>query len=181
MLAAAAFTAAPASAASCTPGAVNVVAHPDDDLLFVNPAILKDIQAGRCSTTVYVTSGDAGGADSYYQEREVGVRAAYADMAGVADTWTTSRVTMAGKSVTRSQLAARPNVELYFMRLPDGYPEGTGTPRSGYTSLQKLYTGEDTTLTSIDGSQQQTYTRAQLVTTLGALMTSASPTVVRSQ
>jgi hypothetical protein len=88
---------------------------------------------------------------------------------------------MAGRSVTRAELVARPSVELYFMRLPDGYPQGTGTPRSGYTSLQQLYTGTVASLTTIDGSQQQTYTRAELVTTLGALMTSASPTAIRSQ
>ena len=38
-----------ASAASpCTGGALTIVAHTDDDLLFLNPHILQDIEAGRC-------------------------------------------------------------------------------------------------------------------------------------
>ena len=50
-----------------------VVAHPDDDLLFMNPDVQTDITAGRAVRTVYVTSGDGGGPASWWQSRETGV------------------------------------------------------------------------------------------------------------
>ena len=120
-VAALSLVATPASAAACTPGAVNVVAHPDDDLYFVNPLILQDIRAGRCSTTIYVTSGDAGQSSSYYQKRELGVQAAYAKMAGVTNKWTTTVSLVGTKIVTQATLKAKPAVQLYFMNLPDGF------------------------------------------------------------
>src|SRR3954463_4754618 len=94
-------TAASAATTGCT---VDVVAHPDDDLFFLNPAVVKDIKAGKCVSTVYVTSGDAGRGTTYSRTRENGVRAAYAKMAGVSNLWLTTTTTVNGKSVTRSTL-----------------------------------------------------------------------------
>lgn len=170
----------PASAATCIPGAINIVAHPDDDLFFVNPLILQDIKAGKCSTTVYVTSGDAGQSASYYQKRELGVRAAYAKMAGVADKWTTNTVTVGAKKMTLTTLVARPSVALYFMNLPDGFADGSGSDTSGGASLEKLYRGTVTSIRTLS-TPRQTYTRADLIDTLGRLMwTSPLATSVRT-
>ncbi|MCZ2846980.1 DUF7402 domain-containing protein [Modestobacter sp. VKM Ac-2978] len=173
------FLASPAQAAGCSASSVNLVAHPDDDLFFMNPAVLQGIASGDCSTTVYVTSGDAGGEDTYYQGREVGVRAAYARMAGVADAWTTDRVTVAGKSVTRTTLTARPSVQLYFFRLPDGYADGAGSERSSYKSLEQLELGVAGSLETLDRPVQR-YTRSELVATLAGVIASASPTTIRT-
>jgi LmbE family N-acetylglucosaminyl deacetylase len=160
----------PASAATtCITGAVNIVAHPDDDLFFVNPLILQDIKAGKCSTTVYVTSGDAGQSASYYQKRELGVRAAYAKMAGVADKWSTNTVTVGSKKVTRTTLTAKPAVTLYFMNLPDGFADGSGSTTSGGASLEKLYKGTVTSIRTL-ATPRETYTRADVIDTLGRLM-----------
>src|SRR5262245_40563931 len=63
------------------------VAHPDDDLLFINPEIENSILQGRTVRVVYLTSGDAGQPASYWQGREDGMLTAYAAMAGVAKTW----------------------------------------------------------------------------------------------
>jgi hypothetical protein len=145
------LTTTPASAATaCTTSSVNVVAHPDDDLFFLNPAILQTIASGGCATTAYVTSGDAGGEDSYYLGRESGVEAAYAQMAGVTNKWTTTRVTLAGKSVTRAVLTAQPALTLYFLRLPDGYIDGAGSERSNYKSLEQLELGSTANLQTLD-------------------------------
>ncbi len=35
---------------------VNIVAHQDDDVLFMNPDILKSVVAGHRQVTVYITS-----------------------------------------------------------------------------------------------------------------------------
>src|SRR6478752_2238442 len=37
---------------------MNIVAHEDDDILFMNPPTYTDVAAGRCLTTVYLTDGD---------------------------------------------------------------------------------------------------------------------------
>src|SRR5690348_13322199 len=84
-----AFEVAPAVAGRTA--VLNFVAHPDDDLLFLSPDLLRAIQAGGNVRTVYMTAGDGGlHASSYWQDRESGVRAAYAEMAGVANSWTQS-------------------------------------------------------------------------------------------
>ena len=74
------------AAAGCPQGTtLNIVAHLDDDLLFLNPDMLHNIQAGRCVRTVYLSASDDGRDASYWQGREVGEKAAYAQMSGVAE------------------------------------------------------------------------------------------------
>ena len=112
----------PASAAACPGSALSIVAHEDDDLIFINPDILNDIRAGRCVRTLFVTAGDAGNPypDSIY--RENAPEAAYAQMAGVADNWTTVDDGVAGREIQVRALVGRPNVTIAFLRLPDGFP-----------------------------------------------------------
>lgn len=49
---------------------MNIVAHQDDDLLFMSPALLNNIQAKHCIRTVYLTAGDAGSDPAYWLNRE---------------------------------------------------------------------------------------------------------------
>ncbi len=58
---------------------VNIVAHADDDLFLINPAILQAIRDGKCVQTVVTTAGYVGKPDN--AKREAGLRAAYAQMA----------------------------------------------------------------------------------------------------
>lgn len=44
-----------------TSSVLQIVAHPDDDLYFMNPATFQAMKAGVRTTTVYLTSGDAQG------------------------------------------------------------------------------------------------------------------------
>jgi GlcNAc-PI de-N-acetylase len=87
----AAWAAAPGVAAAGGGSRImNIVAHEDDDLLFLSPDLLHDLQAGHTVRTVFITAGDAadqvaGGADQqrrYWMAREAGNRAAYAQMSG---------------------------------------------------------------------------------------------------
>src|SRR4051812_43618475 len=75
-------TADSASAAvSCPAGTVmNIVGHSDDDLLFLSPDLVHAVQGGWCVRTVVVTAGDAGRGAAYWQNREQGPKAAYAQM-----------------------------------------------------------------------------------------------------
>lgn len=64
-----------------------VVAHEDDDLLFINPDIQQALNAGHSMVVVYVTAGDLGDPDhdQYWQDRERGILAAYEHMLGDRD------------------------------------------------------------------------------------------------
>ena len=158
---------------------VNVVAHEDDDLLFLAPDLYTDLRAGRRVRTIFVTAGDAGKGSTYWQRREEGARAAYAQMLGVANSWRFGNVSIAGHRIRLVTLARRPAVSLVFMRLPSGSPKGTGYARNGNESLQKLWTGAISRLHAVDGSTS--YTKASLQETVTGLMASVRPDAIHTQ
>ena len=53
-------------------GAMHIVAHPDDALLFLNPDQQRDIVSGRPVQIVYLTAGENTFDATYWQAREVG-------------------------------------------------------------------------------------------------------------
>lgn len=148
-----------------------IVAHIDDDLLFMNPDIIDAIESGANHTTVYVTAGDAGYAEDYWSGREDGAKAAYAVMAGSND-WIDETVTLSDGAheieIQTSYLASQPNIRLYFLRIPDGYPGGGGTTRYDGDSLEKLWQGTIEDVTTVDG--QNSYSRSDLTRILQALI-----------
>lgn len=152
---------------------LNIVAHQDDDLLFLSPNLMHAIQAGGNVRTVYVTAGDAGLDGSYWHDRENGVQAAYAEMAGVANLWTQRDAGVPDHSISVFTLADRRNVSLAFMRLPDGKSDGSGFASTGHQSLQGLWTGSIPAIDAIDGSSR--YALSTLTTTLGELISSFRP------
>ncbi|MCC6833238.1 MAG: discoidin domain-containing protein [Thermoleophilia bacterium] len=167
-----------AAAGNCSAGTtMNIVAHPDDDLLFLSPDVLRDVRAGVCERTVFLTAGDDGQNDVYWKGREVGIMAAYANMAGVASTWSTTDAGV-GQGVTIKTLVGRPQVSLIFLRLPDGV-NGDGTPAYGNQSLRQLNQGTLAQITSIDGARS--FTSASLTSTLTGLMSRFRPGLVRGQ
>jgi LmbE family N-acetylglucosaminyl deacetylase len=158
----------PAPAApSCS---VQVVAHQDDDLLFMNPDIQRDIRADRCVRTVYLTAGDAGRDVGYWSAREAGEKTAYATMAGLPNDWSDETTSVEGRDVRRSRLAGT-QVELVFLRLPDGF-DGTGSDRYLGQSLPKLWDGRLARITAVD--QSAAYSREELIGVVRALLAPAS-------
>lgn len=155
---------------------LNVVAHPDDDLLFLSPDLVDSIRSGAQVRTVYLTAGDAGRGPAYWQGRIHGIRAAYARMAGVGDRWNDLDAGLPG--ATALTLAAASHVSLVFMKLPDG-GNGTGYRRYGHAALPRLWRGEQATITAVDGSA--TYSRTRLITALAGLITAFTPDVIRTQ
>ncbi|MBP9853219.1 MAG: hypothetical protein QG629_439 [Patescibacteria group bacterium] len=114
---------------SCPHGAsMQIVAHPDDDILFMNPDIAEDIQAKKCSTTIYVTAGDNGDGMEYVSQREVGIKSAYAQMAGlpIDQAWAEKPVHASGKTIQIAALEGGVPIQLIFMRLYDGNVQGAG-------------------------------------------------------
>ncbi|MFZ4264807.1 PIG-L family deacetylase [Streptomyces arboris] len=180
-----------------TSSILQIVAHPDDDLYFMNPATFQAMKAGVRTTTVYLTSGDAQGEnprpwstesvvadrEAYGKARQNGLKAAYAAMvlgdrtaAWTSGTWQTAD----GGLAEVHSLAAAPWVTLFFLNIRQH-----GTPEGPSRSLHVLWRGETErvpTLVPRGGLVTDVfwYTRPGLVATLVNLMEIVRPTVIRT-
>ncbi|RLL96552.1 hypothetical protein CFD26_105539 [Aspergillus turcosus] len=152
-------------ALTATAGAqsLNIVAHEDDDLLFFSPTLLHEVQSGLSVRTIFLTAGDAGQGADYWTSRQEGSKAAYAQMSGVANSWTQSDAGIPGFDIPMFTLDQNPGVTLVFLQLPDGNQGGEGF---GSGSLQQLWQGDIDSLTSWGGSS---YTKDDLVNVLRQL------------
>lgn len=157
-----------------------VVAHQDDDILFMNPDLGGDIAARRCIRTVYLTAGDAGAGESYWASREQGAKAAYAQMyGGKESSWRDERQMVGNHMVTVSYLSDAPHIALVFLRLPDGNMRGQGFLETGNASLRALYDGAIPAIKTVDDGTE--YTREQLVQALADIMAADLPDRVYTQ
>ncbi len=116
--------------------AVVVVAHMDDDLLFIEPTISQILGGGGCVTAVYMTGGDGGNFDRVKQ-REAASRAGYSTLlksisrplSSSSDTnWPVSYIT-AG-NLTIHTTSAIPELTSIYLRIPAGdvrYSTGSGS------------------------------------------------------
>lgn len=165
---------------TCTKGTtLMIAAHQDDDLLFMNPDILNDIESDRCIRAVFLTAGDAGSDFGYWYKREQGSRAAYARMFGVKDTWRQEYRQLAGQQVSVRTLQGVPRLSVVSLRLPDGGLHGQGYERTDGQSLRRLQHKQIESLASIDGKAR--YDSDGLVAALTALLKTDQPDVVRTQ
>jgi hypothetical protein len=136
------------------PVSIQIVAHQDDDFLFMNPDAQDALNFGFASVTVYMTAGESVGTSCAQQPcpddraayRQHGIRAAYAHMDGLGPDgsggyesyWNTTLWQPDGVHyVERSVLISDPRVVLIFMNLPDQPDENLGSP-TGY-SMYRLY------------------------------------------
>jgi len=155
---------------------MHVVAHPDDDLFFVNPDVSAAIAAQLPVVTVYVTAGQLtgnGATDGQRaRNRQLGVMAAYAHMCGSIDPqWTGDVLWVAGRQVERYVLeGSTAPVELVFVNLPDG---GLDAVNSGQSRTTVLAAGGLVT-------RAFSYVKADVVGVLAGLMACYQPTVVHT-
>jgi hypothetical protein len=129
-------------------------AHPVDGLLFQNPDLLHDLYVFKCVTTVVFTSGDRGETGDSSLSLERGLQQAYALMADlpVSDpTQEEATVRIGTHDVHSWSLRGMPNIQIIFLRLPDGLPSGQGYDAHAGASLAKLYKKEIDSITSTDG------------------------------
>lgn len=162
---------------------VQIVAHPDDDLLFLSPDIDRHINSGGQSITVVITAGDiTGNGDTpgeRARNRQRGLMDAYARMAGVSDSnpdaqeeWSGEVWRIGGRQVEWYWLNGAPApVDLVFMNLHDG-------------ALEDTYKGAtDNTVIPTGGlvGESFSYNRAAVVSTLAEIIKHYRPTVVRAQ
>jgi hypothetical protein len=174
-----------AALAPCAGADIYIAAHEDDTLLFQSPNLLEDVRSNRCVRTVFTTAGDAGKAVKYWEGREAGAEAAYAQMAGVADVWQTSSVSLAGHPVRLRTLVGRPGISILYMRLPDGGVNGEGFAAYGSQSLKKLWKGgnaEAPAIAEIEADDKSSkYTYSGLIQALTAAIQSFGASQIHTQ
>lgn len=159
---------------------MNVVAHQDDDLLFLSPDLTRALQDGSCVRTVFLTAGDSGSNKFYWVNRQLGSQAAYDSLLGKKDTWVQRIIRLdENRYLTVSSPKSNPKISLIFLNLPDGGLVGHGFASSHFESLAKLYGGEIGAIQSVDHQSQ--YDREGLVQALSSLMNVYQPAVVRTQ
>lgn len=135
-------------------------AHEDDWQLFMNPNAYHDVQRDSSKVVfVYLTAGDAGAglgnagrSHPYYLARENGARLSVKFMADANHEPAipvASAALIAGHPILRWTYR---NTVSYFLRLPDGNPEGTGYETTGFQSLKRLHDRAIEIMTAIDSS-----------------------------
>lgn len=166
---------------SCmSPTIMNIVAHEDDDILFMNPDLLHDIKAGHCVRTVFVTAGDAGSHKLYWLGRQQGAEAAYLKMTGGNEIWI-ERIVQIDTNIfiTVANPKGNPKISLLFMHIPDGNVRGEGFGSTNKENLIKLESGAIKLVHTVDG--QSFYDSEQLKYALTNLMHVYQPSEIRTQ
>ena len=158
---------------------MNVSTHTDDDLLFLSPDLLHDVQGGRCVRTVFMSADISDESLARMALHESGVKAAYAQMAGVANAWTTSDAGIAGHPAPLLTLVGNPSISVVFLRLPNANTDGSGYSQTNFETLQGLWEGTIPQIHAVDGTSA--YTKASLTATLTALMSAFQPDIIRTQ
>lgn len=154
---------------------LSIVAHLDDDLLFLNPDIVGDIQRGYTVRTVYMVAWVIPDEADYWQKRELGIKQAYADMAGVANVWASHYVSIGRWRIVLDVLRDAPSVSVMFLRLPDNADN-----RQGVVHLRTLWDTTDTLqTTTVDGTN--TFSRQELIGLLTTIMEDFGASIIRTQ
>ncbi|MER7110640.1 PIG-L family deacetylase [Streptomyces sp. NPDC000229] len=175
---------------------VQVMAHPDDDLFFMNPDTSLSIASGRSLTSVYLTAGESDGRNArrqdpeppsdkaaYAEARQNGIRAAYAEMATGNRTspWDrTSIATAGGGRAELDTLRAKPQISLVWLQLREAGSISGDRPHS----LHGLWDGRVEHLESqlAAGSpvrEDFSYTKAGTIETITGVLDRFRPTFVR--
>ncbi len=149
-----------------------VIAHQDDDLLFMQPDVIEAVRAGKGVTSVYVTAGNGNGGVDKADPRYGGLRAAYGAAAGAND-WKCGFIDIAGHTAEHCRLVEQ-NVSLVFLGYPDGGKEGENA-----TSLLHLFEGSTTNVETI-ARQTTIYDRDSLIETIAHVMRITQPVRVRT-
>ena len=159
---------------------MNIVAHEDDDLLFLSPDLIRSIDAGDCVRTIYVTAGDAGSDEFYWLGRQQGAQAAYSEMTGSREGWIQHIVKMTDEGyATVYNLRGNSKISLIFMHLPDGNINGGGFRASSFENLQKLMNDQINLVSSVD--KESRYTKHDLKVAMAELIQIYDPETIRTQ
>jgi len=149
-----------------------IVAHQDDDLLFMQPDLLDAVRAGTGVAIVYVTAGNDDRDLDYAQRRYAGVRAAYTAATGATD-WECGWIELAGHATEHCRLATA-NLSLVFLGYPDGGRHGEFA-----ASLLALWQGRISGADTV-AARVAHYDREGLIATVAAAITATRPRTIRT-
>ncbi|MEO8554041.1 MAG: PIG-L family deacetylase, partial [Kofleriaceae bacterium] len=149
-----------------------IVAHQDDDLLFMQPDLIEAVQAGTGITNVYVTAGNGKKGTQAANRRYRGLMEAYGAAAGDQD-WTCGWIELHHRAAQHCRLEAE-NVSLVFLGYPDGGKYGE-LPNS----LLKLWQGDISTATTV-ADRTAVYDRDALIDVVAEIAHQTQPAVVRT-
>ncbi|HEX4456307.1 MAG TPA: FG-GAP-like repeat-containing protein [Kofleriaceae bacterium] len=149
-----------------------LIAHQDDDLLFMQPDVIEAVRRGTGVTNVYVTAGNdnkgPGAADPRYQ----GLKEAYGAAAGDMN-WDCGWIEIAGHVAQHCRLAAE-NMSLLFLAYPDGGEEGQFAG-----SLLQLWNGTIKSSTTV-ADRTAVYDQPGLIATIAEIIGDVQPRVIRT-
>ena len=149
-----------------------VVAHQDDDLLFMQPDLTEGVAAQEPTTVVYVTAGDAGLGLDYVHGRILSSKGAYSVISGDSD-WDCGWIEIAGHAAEHCRLDGA-NLSLVFLGYPDGQISGQAP-----TSLLHLWEGQTDRVETV-AELRATYDRAGLIETISAIVEATQPKTIRT-
>jgi LmbE family N-acetylglucosaminyl deacetylase len=156
---------------------LSLVAHPDDDLLFLNPDIASDLPSGAETWVVYLTAGNLSpgpGGEPYADQRINGLRAAYARAAKVPANqavWDFQLITLpSGRQLASNQLRQAPHVRLVwtYINAANGADNG---------DLYRMWADPAFVAHPID--TRPSYTKAQFIAMLKELVEHLQPEFLR--
>ncbi|WP_406731194.1 PIG-L family deacetylase [Streptomyces sp. NBC_01794] len=175
---------------------MQILAHPDDDLYFMNPDTQRMLDAGIPLVCVYVTAGEADGVNkapgrpqptadkrAYSSARHQGLRQAYATLLGLPrfTDWQQGVATLRGDRRAEINTLANGSrrVELIFLNL------AMHTTRGGRMGLPALWKDREQNLPTViadDSTVRKpgTYDYDQLIDVLVGLLDRYRPTVVQT-
>lgn len=176
---------------------VQIVAHPDDDLFFMNPDLAEMIRSGVPVTTVYVTAAESNGKNvrkgegrgaradkaGYVAARHAGVRRAYSQMAtGRPDAkWVTTTTPTPAGPVETNRLARHPQIQLIFLDVAQMSWKGNPTRLAGLVVHRNVRAVQTLLGRGSPVTKNHSYTREELIGTLTSLLLRVRPSVVRMQ
>jgi LmbE family N-acetylglucosaminyl deacetylase len=149
-----------------------IVAHQDDDLLFMQPDMFDLVSNHHPVTVVYVTAGDGNAGVERADSRIVAVKAAYGAAAGVTD-WRCGWLDLDQHLAQHCRLEAG-NVSLVFL----GYPDGGVSGQFPFSLLQ-LWEGQVDHVQTI-AARASEYDQAGLVATVAQIISTTQPRVIRT-
>ncbi|MFE3887513.1 PIG-L family deacetylase [Streptomyces lydicus] len=179
---------------------LQIIAHADDGLYFMNPDLAQSLRGGARSVTVCLTGGEADGRNvsarahdparvppdraAFARARANGLRAAHAAMVtgDPAARWDVAALSLLpGFEAEIQTLRDAPRNQLIFL----GLVEARAVWQARARSLRGLWLGATGTLPTLRPAgtpvkRRYHYTRDQVVQTLVAVLDRSAPTVVRT-
>lgn len=172
---------------------LTIVAHQDDDLLFMQPDLTDLVEARAGLINVYVTAGDGArpvlGTDplqpsgpgehrrldgvEYADARYAGLTKAYAQAAGLASRWACGWIDIAGHPAEHCRLDDA-DISLVFLAYPDGGKEG-----QELHSLLHLWEGSSSGADTVSVRPTH-YDRDGLIATVAEVITTVQPRTIRT-